>query len=59
MGVLHRGRLVEQGPGFEVMTHPADAYTRRLLASLPVPDPVEQAERREALRAERGHDTHA
>jgi peptide/nickel transport system ATP-binding protein len=59
VGVLHRGRLVEQGPGFEVMTHPADAYTRRLLASLPVPDPVEQAERREALRAERGHDTHA
>ena len=51
VGVLHHGLLVEQGPGFRVMTHPRDPYTRRLLASLPVPDPAEQARRRRALRA--------
>ena len=31
------------------MTDPQDPYTKRLIASLPVPDPVEQAVRREAL----------
>ena len=51
VGVLHRGRLVELGTGAQVMGNPDDAYTRRLVASLPVPDPVEQAARREALRA--------
>ncbi len=51
IAVLHRGRLVEEGTGEEVLGHPREAYTRRLLASLPVPDPVEQAARREAWRA--------
>ena len=51
VGVLYRGRLVELGTGSQVMSNPDDAYTARLLASLPVPDPVEQATRREALTA--------
>ncbi|GAA1982813.1 ABC transporter ATP-binding protein [Isoptericola halotolerans] len=51
IAVLYRGRLVEEGPGSEVLDQPRDAYTRRLLASLPVPDPELQAERREALRS--------
>ncbi|WP_334172285.1 ABC transporter ATP-binding protein [Sinomonas sp.] len=51
VGVLYKGRLVEQGIGSRVMNDPHDAYTKRLIASLPVPDPVEQAERREAHRA--------
>lgn len=50
VGVLYRGRLVELGTGTQVMNNPDDAYTQRLLASLPVPDPVEQAKRRELLR---------
>jgi peptide/nickel transport system ATP-binding protein len=50
IAVLHRGRLVEQGTGAQVLGAPREAYTQRLLASLPVPDPVEQAERREAWR---------
>ncbi|MGN6426994.1 ABC transporter ATP-binding protein [uncultured Leifsonia sp.] len=54
IAVLHRGRLVEEGTGAEVLGNPREAYTQRLLASLPVPDPVEQADRREALRALRG-----
>ncbi|KQR54698.1 glutathione ABC transporter ATP-binding protein [Leifsonia sp. Leaf336] len=51
IAVLHRGKLVEEGTGAEVLGNPKEAYTQRLLASLPVPDPVEQADRREALRA--------
>ncbi len=51
IAVLHRGRLVEEGTGAEVLGTPREAYTQRLLASLPVPDPVEQAARREALHA--------
>jgi peptide/nickel transport system ATP-binding protein len=51
IAVLHRGKLVEEGTGAEVLGNPREAYTQRLLASLPVPDPIEQADRREALRA--------
>jgi peptide/nickel transport system ATP-binding protein len=51
IAVLHRGKLVEEGTGEQVLGAPQDPYTQRLLASLPVPDPVAQAERREQLRA--------
>ncbi len=51
IAVLHRGRLVEEGTGAEVLGNPQQAYTRRLLASLPVPDPVEQEARRWEWRA--------
>jgi peptide/nickel transport system ATP-binding protein len=54
IGVLFRGRLVEEGTGAEVLGAPADPYTQRLLASLPVPDPMAQAERRAELRRLRG-----
>ena len=51
IAVLYRGKLVEEGRGEQVLDHPEHAYTKRLLASLPVPDPAEQAKRRESLRA--------
>jgi peptide/nickel transport system ATP-binding protein len=54
IAVLYQGRLVEEGTGEEVLGAPKHPYTQRLLASLPVPDPVEQAKRREDLRALRG-----
>ncbi|MDR6867991.1 peptide/nickel transport system ATP-binding protein [Microbacterium resistens] len=44
--VLQQGRIREQGSTVQVLNDPQDAYTRELLAALPVPDPVEQAERR-------------
>ncbi|WP_139417258.1 ABC transporter ATP-binding protein [Agromyces laixinhei] len=49
IAVLYRGALVEEGTGAEVLGAPSEPYTQRLLASLPVPDPVAQAERRVEL----------
>jgi peptide/nickel transport system ATP-binding protein len=51
IAVLYQGKLVEEGTGAEVLVAPKHPYTQRLLASLPVPDPVEQAIRREKLRS--------
>ncbi|WP_144759260.1 ABC transporter ATP-binding protein [Curtobacterium sp. 9128] len=49
IAVLYRGDLVETGTTAEVLGAPQHPYTQRLLASLPVPDPAEQAERRRTL----------
>lgn len=46
VGVLYKGKMVEQGIGNQVMGDPQHDYTKRLIASLPVPNPAEQAERR-------------
>ncbi len=51
IAVLHHGRLAEEGTAAQVLADPQDPYTQRLLASLPVPDPAEQATRREAWRS--------
>lgn len=53
--VLYRGRVMEEGVTDEVIRNPQNPYTRVLMAASPVPDPDEQARRRElwqALRAE-------
>ncbi|MDO7882297.1 dipeptide ABC transporter ATP-binding protein [Salinibacterium soli] len=47
IAVMQRGRLVEYGDREDVLTRPGDDYTRRLVASVPVPDPVLQAQRRQ------------
>lgn len=49
--VMHKGRIVEHGDTEDIMQHPQDSYTRKLLASLPVPDPREQRAHREQLHA--------
>ncbi|GAB4582883.1 ABC transporter ATP-binding protein [Nocardia sp. IFM 10818] len=46
IAVLCRGAVVEQGTRDEILRHPAQEYTRRLVAAVPVPDPVEQRRRR-------------
>jgi peptide/nickel transport system ATP-binding protein len=48
--VLRDGRVIEQGPTDRVLGAPADPYTRRLLAAVPVADPEAQAVRREQRR---------
>jgi ABC-type glutathione transport system ATPase component len=49
--VLNQGSLVESGAVDKITSDPDDPYTRRLMMSAPVPDPVAQRERRERLRA--------
>ncbi len=51
--VLHKGEIAEEGETASVLGNPQNAYTRRLIASLPVPDPAEQAQRREEWRRTR------
>ncbi|MHA4814859.1 ABC transporter ATP-binding protein [Streptomyces aculeolatus] len=50
VAVLQNGRLVEHGPAREVLANPRTEYTKRLVAAAPVPDPVQQAERRRLWR---------
>jgi ABC-type glutathione transport system ATPase component len=40
VAVMHMGQIVEIGPSAEVLLSPRHAYTRRLLTSVPVPDPA-------------------
>ncbi|GMA30571.1 ABC transporter ATP-binding protein [Litorihabitans aurantiacus] len=49
--VLQNGQIVEQGERTQVLQHPTQEYTRRLLAAAPVPDPAEQLARRQARYA--------
>ena len=49
--VMQRGRIVEQGTRDQILRNPQEAYTQRLLAAVPLPDPDKQRERRE-LRAQ-------
>jgi ABC-type glutathione transport system ATPase component len=45
--VLYRGEVVEHGRAADVTGSPEHPYTRKLLMSAPVPDPVAQRARRE------------
>jgi len=47
IAVLHHGNLVEVGTREQILNRPQQAYTQRLLAAVPVPDPDEQKIRRE------------
>ncbi|QIS08556.1 ABC transporter ATP-binding protein [Nocardia arthritidis] len=46
--VLRNGAVVEQGDRDRILRNPQEEYTQRLVAAVPVPDPVEQRRRRAA-----------
>ena len=46
VAVMLRGEIVEYGEGDVVTSNPEHTYTQRLLLASPMPDPVQQAERR-------------
>jgi peptide/nickel transport system ATP-binding protein len=47
IAVMNKGKLVEQGTKDEILRHPKDPYTQRLIAAVPLPDPTAQRARRE------------
>ena len=51
VAVMLQGELVEVGASAEVLLRPQHAYSRRLLAAVPVPDPAAQRDRRMARAA--------
>jgi oligopeptide transport system ATP-binding protein len=50
IAVMSKGKLVEEGKAEEVYKHPKEAYTKALLAAVPVPDPRKMRIRREERR---------
>jgi peptide/nickel transport system ATP-binding protein len=50
VAVMWQGRLIEVGQTSSLLVRPKQAYTVRLLAAVPSPDPREQARRRQARR---------
>lgn len=56
VAVMRQGEIVEFGDCDQVTACPAHDYTRRLLLSAPIADPVRQAERRAQLQTLHIHD---
>jgi oligopeptide/dipeptide ABC transporter ATP-binding protein len=53
IGVMYLGKLVEIGSGDDVYARPAHPYTRALIKTIPVPDPVvEKAKTEVGIRGE-------
>jgi peptide/nickel transport system ATP-binding protein len=48
IAVMQEGRIVEVGLRDQILKSPQEAYTKRLISAVPVPDPIEQRARREA-----------
>jgi oligopeptide transport system ATP-binding protein len=51
--VLYFGNVVEIGTAQQVIENPQHEYTQKLIASVPIPDPRKEMERREIRRAKR------
>jgi peptide/nickel transport system ATP-binding protein len=49
IAVMHRGKIVEEGPADRVCEHPSHPYTQALLKAVPIPDPREARARRQTV----------
>jgi len=49
IAVMHQGKIVEEGPADRVCEQPHHAYTKQLLAAVPIPDPREARARRQTV----------
>jgi oligopeptide transport system ATP-binding protein len=54
IAVMHNGKIVEEGTADQVCEQPQDAYTKKLLAAVPIPDPRESRERRQHASSSAG-----
>ncbi len=45
IGVMYLGRIVEEGPTVDVISHPHHPYTKALISVVPIPDPEIHHER--------------
>ena len=46
VGVLLRGKLVEEAPSHELFQDPQHPYTKALLSAMPLPDPIRERSRK-------------
>lgn len=46
VGVLLRGKLVEEAPSHELFQNPQHPYTKALLSAMPLPDPIRERNRK-------------
>jgi len=51
IAAMNEDKIVEAGDADQVCEHPRDAYTKKLLAAVPIPDPRESRARRERATA--------
>ena len=46
VGVMYHGKLVELAPAAELFANPLHGYTKTLLSSIPIPDPIRERQRK-------------